>query len=64
MVTTRLAEISLSYMDRLMMDCFLPLFKVFFRNIMCKKREKLNFLLVGLTLFLSSRVFYRVLKWV
>ena len=50
--------ISLSYSDRLMMDCFLPLFKGFCQNIKTKKKnENLNFLLVGFTTFLSSRVF-------
>ena len=51
-------DISLSYMDRLMMDCFLPLFQGFLsEHKKSKKHEKLNFLLVGFTLFLSSRVF-------
>ena len=55
----RECEIALSYMDRLMMDFFLPLFQVFFlaEHKVPKKREKLNFLLIGFTLFLSSRVF-------
>ena len=48
-------EISLSYMNRLMMDCFSPTFQGFLsEHKMSKKREKLNFLLVGFTLFLSS----------
>ena len=40
--------------------------KVFCRNIKSKKknREKLNFLLVGFTLFLSSRVFLSGIKMV
>ena len=48
-----------------MMDCFSPTFsKVFCPSIKSKKkkRENSNFLLVGLTLFLSSRVFYSGIK--
>ena len=41
-----------------MMDCFSPTFSCFCRHIKSpKKHEKLNFLLVGFTLFLSSQVF-------
>ena len=51
-------DISLSYMDRLMMDLFFSHFsKVFCRNREVQKREKLNFLLVRFALFLSARVF-------
>ena len=52
-------EISLSYMDRLMMDCFSPTFRRFFVRTLktLYKTEIFNFLLVGFILFLSSRVF-------
>ena len=55
-------EISLSYMDRLMMNCFSPTFPSFFcLNIKSPKHVNFfYFLLVGFTLFLSSRVFYWV----
>ena len=52
-------EISLSYMDRPMMDCFSPTFsRLLCQNIKnVQNRENFNFLLVGFTLFLSSRLF-------
>ena len=51
-------EISLSYMDRLMMDCFSPTFPRYFVGTeKVQKGEKLNFLLVRFALFLSARVF-------
>ena len=43
-------EISLSYMDMLMMDCFSPTFEGF---LLEKKYENFNFLLVGFKTFLS-----------
>ena len=50
-------EISLSYMDRLMMD-FSHFSKDFCQNIKTPlKSQFFNFLLIGLSLFLSSRVF-------
>ena len=57
-------EISLSYMDRLMMVCFFPTFPRYFVGTKkCPKiLKKLNFLLVGITLFLSSRVFLSGIK--
>ena len=56
-------EISLSYMDRLMMDFFHTFRRVFCQNIKTPlKSQFFNFLLIGLSLFLSSRVFYRILK--
>ena len=51
-------EISLSYMDRLMMDRFSPTFPRFFsEHKTVKNPENFNFLLVGFTLFLSSWLF-------
>ena len=57
-------EISLSYIDRLMMDRFSPTFWRFFcQNIKTHwKPEISNFLLVGFTLFLSSWVFLSGIK--
>ena len=51
-------EISLSYMDRLIMDCSFPTFLRFFARTLRKKREHLNFLIVDLTFISSSRVFF------
>ena len=46
-----------------MMDCFSPTFRRFLsEHKKSKKREKLNFLLVEFTLFLSSRVFLAGIK--
>ena len=46
-----------------MMDRFSLTFRRFLsEHKKAKKREKLNFLLVGLTLFLSSRVFLAGIK--
>ena len=51
-------DISLSYMDRLMMNCFLPLFEgLFSEHKNLRKNENLNFLPIGFTTFLSLRVF-------
>ena len=50
-------ENSLSYMDRLMTDCFSPTFRGFCpNNKNPKKRKNLNFVLVGLKLFSRSRL--------
>ena len=47
-----------------MMDRFSPTFRRFFvsEHKKSRKREKLNFLLVGFKLFLSSRVFLAGIK--
>ena len=51
-------EISLSYMDRLMLDCFSPILEGFlWEHKKTKKNENLNILLVGFTTFLSLQVF-------
>ena len=51
-------EISLSYMDRLMMDRFSPTFQRFLsEHKKVKNRENFTFLLVRFTLFLSSWLF-------
>ena len=67
-------EISLFYIDRLMIDCFSPTFPSFFLLELktSKKRENFNFLLVGFILVLSSGLFlsgiemganYLVIDW-
>ena len=54
-ISTPEDDISLSYMDRLMMDCFSPTFRSFFllEHKMFIKHENFNFLLIGFTLNLS-----------
>ena len=52
-----MGEISLSYIDRLMMDCFSPTFPSFLsKHNKVLKCEKIDFLLIGFTLIPRLRV--------